>query len=73
MSYILLLVFSAVNFVPKTFTMSEFQTKSACEVALKEAKSFYRTVNNESRCVSVESELKKEKLKNDLEKAEQND
>lgn len=70
MSYILLLVFSAYGIYsgPDTFTINEFQSKTACEVALKEAKTFYRTVNDKSKCISVEKELKKEELKKELEK-----
>lgn len=70
MSYILLLVFSLISPYsgPKTFTMSEFQSQQACEVALNEAKKFYRTVNNESRCISVKEEVKKAELKQELEK-----
>lgn len=68
MSYILLLVFSAYGIYsgPDTFTMSEFSSKASCEVALKEAKKFYRTVNDKSKCISVEKELKKEELKKEL-------
>lgn len=68
MSYILLLVFSSINLVPKAFTVSEFQSKSACEIALREAKTFYRTVNEDSKCISVEDEVKKAKLKEQLNK-----
>lgn len=70
MSYILLLVFSAQGIVPHphSFTMSEFKTKEACEVALLEARSFYYTVNDESKCISVEAVLKKQKLEKDIEK-----
>lgn len=68
MSYILLLVYSAFGIYsgPDTFTISEFQSKASCELALKEAKKFYRTVNDKSKCISVEKELNKEKLKKEL-------
>lgn len=68
MSYILLLVFSTLGVYngPKTFSVSEFQSKAACELALKEARKFYRTVNADSKCIPVEKELHKEKLKQEL-------
>lgn len=71
MSYILLLVFSVTNYVPKSFSVSEFRTKEACEVALAEAKKFWRTVDDDSKCISVEAELKKEALKRELKKEEE--
>lgn len=61
MSYILLLVFSAYGIYsgPSDFTVTEFQSKNACEVALTEAKKFYRTVNSRSKCIPVKNEVKK--------------
>lgn len=61
MSYILLLVFSTLGVYngPKDFTVTEFQSKNACQVALVEAKKFYRTVNNKSKCIEVKNEVKK--------------
>jgi len=69
MSYILLLVLSAQSVVPHphSFTMSEFQTKEACEVALETAKHFYYTVNDESKCISVKTYLDKQKLEKQIE------
>ncbi len=55
MSYVLLLVFSIAGiYQPQDFSVTEFQSKTACEVALKEAKKFYRTVNATSKCIPVE-------------------
>lgn len=71
MSYVLLVVLSVYNALPASFIVTEFQTKAACEVALREAKNFYKTVNNESKCISVEAEVNKEKAKEALRKAEE--
>lgn len=69
MTYLLLLVFSTLSiYSPKSFTVSEFSSKQACEVALKEANKFYRTVNEDSKCISVQDEVKKASLKKELEK-----
>jgi len=75
MSYILLLVFSTLGIYngPKSFTLSEFQSKAACEIALKEAQKFYKTVNDESKCISVQEYLKKEQVKEALKKLSEAD
>lgn len=67
-TYILLVVMSVYRPLPDNFFMSEFKTKEACEIALEKAKSFYKTINSESKCISVEKELKKKQLKEELEK-----
>jgi hypothetical protein len=73
MSYILLVVLTVYKPLPNNFIITEFQTKQACEIALTESKKFYKTVNAESRCISVEAEIKKEKAKEALRKAEEGD
>jgi hypothetical protein len=70
MSYILLVVLTVYKPLPNNFIVTEFQTKQACEIALRESKRFYKTVDSESRCISVEDEVRKEKLKNELKKLE---
>ena len=67
-TYILLIVMTVYRPFPANFLISEFKTKEACEIALEQAKSFYKTVNSESKCISVEQELKVKKLKEELEK-----
>jgi len=69
-TYILLITLSVYNALPSSFLIQEFSTKESCEVALSEAKHFYKTVNNESKCISVAAKLKEEKLKQDLAKTQ---
>lgn len=64
MSFILLVVLST-GVGPKSFTLSEFRSKAACEIALKEAKKFYRTVNDSSKCISVQEEIKRSQLEDE--------
>jgi hypothetical protein len=67
MSYILLIVLTVYKPLPNNFIITEFQSKDACEIALRESKKFYKTVDSESRCISVAEEIKKDKLKKELE------
>lgn len=71
-TYILLVVMSVYRPLPNNFFMTEFKTKEACEIALDQAKSFYKTINSESKCISVEQELKKKRLKDELHKLKEN-
>jgi hypothetical protein len=68
MNYILLLVFTIYKPIPANITLSEFQTKESCELALDIAKSFYKTVNDESKCINVKNEIEKRKLREQLNK-----
>lgn len=68
MTYILLLVFTIYPAIPGNIQVTEFQTKVSCEIALKEAKKYWKVKDDESKCISVENELKKEKLQYDLNK-----
>lgn len=70
-TYILLIALTVYKPLPESFLISEFSSKESCEVALQEAKRFYKTVDNESKCISVKDYLRKEKLKKELQKQEQ--
>lgn len=69
-TYILLIVLSATIYLPKSFTLTEFQTKEACEIALKESYKFYKTVDYASKCISVKNEIEKQKAEKTLKKLE---
>lgn len=64
--YILVLSLSTLNWGPNNFSVSEFHSKESCEVALNEAKKFWKTIEDQSKCVSVDSEVKKKQLKDAL-------
>lgn len=69
--FILLIVTKAISVAPADFKMIEFQSRGACEVALAEAKSFWATVNDESKCIDVGREIKVNALKEQLKKVQQ--
>lgn len=66
MSWILIVVTSLTPWNAKDFKVVEFHSQDACLVALKEAKKFYRTVNNESKCISVEKEIQLKRLQQEI-------
>lgn len=72
-AYILLITMTIYSPLPSNFLISEFQTKEACEIALEQAKSFYKTVDSKSKCISVAQELKKKRLEEELEKEKNNE
>lgn len=74
-TYILILALSFYTPAGETVQITEFSSKQACEIALTEAKKFWRTVDSDSKCISVEEYLKKQKLQQDLDnlKAKLND
>lgn len=53
MTYILFLVYAQLFEIDKSFSVSEFKSKKACEVALKEANAFLNVINKYSRCIEV--------------------
>lgn len=70
-TYILLITLSVYNALPSSFLIQEFSSKESCEIALSEAKHFYKTVDRDSKCISVAAKLKEEKLKEELRKAKE--
>lgn len=62
-SYLLLIVTSATLYLPKSFTITEFSSKESCEIALEVANEFYKTVERDSKCISVAKESEKGALK----------
>lgn len=69
MTYLLILVSTVIYFVPKDIKITEYSSKTICEQALAEAKSYWRTVDHESYCISsndYSERLKKRELLNKL-------
>lgn len=64
--YILLVVSSVFGF--GGFQVSEFSSLESCNVALEISRGFFRTVNIDSKCISVKEYLKKQKLEQELKK-----
>jgi len=62
-TYILIIAMSLYHPLGSNVQISEFQTKEACEVALFEARKFWRTIDNESKCIDVKVYLEKQKAK----------
>lgn len=52
MTWVLFVVYVSHAFV-KGFSISEFKSKAACEVALKEAKLFMGIIDRDSKCIEV--------------------
>ncbi len=53
MNYILITVMSSAMFLPTTITTTSFDSMEACELALREVKKEWVTVNGKSRCVDL--------------------
>ena len=70
-SFILVIALSVYRPLPASFMISEFSSKESCEVALVQAKKFWKTIDDESRCISVKDYLRKEKLKKELQKEQE--
>lgn len=67
-SYILVIALSLYKPAGESFQISEFSSKESCEIALKEARKFWKTVDYDSKCISVLDEIKKQQLENELKK-----
>jgi len=65
-SYILIIAMTFYKPSGESFQISEFQSKEACEIALNEARKFWRTVDNDSKCLSVKTEIEKQQAKDKL-------
>jgi hypothetical protein len=58
MTYILFIVSMSYGITYKTFSVSEFHSKVACERALQEANTFMSVLKSDSKCIEVNTGLK---------------
>lgn len=53
MIYILFIVFNSYGITNKGFSISEFHSKYACEIALTEARKYFSVLDRDSKCIEV--------------------
>lgn len=69
MNFILVIVMSSAMFLPESFTITPFDSMKNCEIALREAKKQWSTVNIKSKCVDLKLSQKVFEAQKELQKA----
>lgn len=71
MTYLLILVSTVIYFVPKDIKIVEYSSKEVCEAALAEAKTYWKTIDNVSYCISSKDYSERLKKKEELKRLKQ--
>lgn len=69
--FILKLVTSSAFFLPSNLSVVYFDNKASCELALKEMKKEWLTVNDKSSCINLEVQNQIDDLKQQVKKLQE--